>query len=427
MARHFLGLYLLIFATLAAVSWAQDKLWQRYGTASASEDKALSVAAFALDRELHSLPITEWKHFLAEAAATSGVGIELLATSDITGSDIVAKLKGGSVARMQASAGQSWVLKRINDDYVLALKSVELDSERSPLDWALTVLFYSAIALVIMIWLWPLRRDLRTLEMSAGKFGNRNWAFDVDVKPGSQVFPLVETFRKMAARIDGLIASHKDMSNALSHEIRTPLARMQFEIELALTADNAAGLGKILGNLKGDITAIDNLVTATLNYAILERADMALQWAEHNFAVLIPAVAQTVRRDTRPELVIATEIHSGADTVACDAHLLETALKNLLYNAARYAKHEIRVTFSVHEGGNHLRVDDDGPGIAPQDRQRVFESFVRMDQTPGKKTGFGLGLAIVKRIVELHQGEITLSRSPLGGARFTIQWPTGAR
>jgi signal transduction histidine kinase len=76
------------------------------------------------------------------------------------------------------------------------------------------------------------------VEASARRFGIRNWYFDVTVNPRSPVYSLAATFRKMAARIDGLIASHRDMSNAVSHEIRTPLSRMQFEIELAQAAGN---------------------------------------------------------------------------------------------------------------------------------------------------------------------------------------------
>jgi two-component system OmpR family sensor kinase len=274
-----------------------------------------------------------------------------------------------------------------------------------------------------MIWIWPLTRDLRALEKAAAGFGNKNWLFDVHIKPRSQIYPLVETFRKMAARIDGLIASHRDMSNAVSHEIKTPLARMQFEIELAQQVQTAPELKASLGNIKTDIAAINDLVTATLDYAILERADMSLNVGAYDFTTLIPAIAEYVRRDARPEIRMCAEVHGNADKVNCDLHLVESVLKNLLYNASRYAKREIRVTFSSHDGINQLLVDDDGPGIPEPDRKRAFESFVQLDQTGNKKAGFGLGLAIVKRAIEWHDGEVVISQSPLGGARFCATWP----
>jgi two-component system, OmpR family, sensor kinase len=424
-ARHFLGLYALIVITLAAVSWGQDKLLQIYSSnQDAVEDRSLGLAIVALQNRLRNLPADDWKRAIADTAAESGVEMELFTTPDIVGRGTLDKLKAGKMAFMQAAAGDSWALKQLNDGRVLAVKTVEPETQRGPLEWTLTLLFYAAIALVIMIWIWPLTRDLRVLEKAAARFGDRNWRFDADIKPSSQIYPLARTFRKMAARIDGLIASHKDMSNAVSHEIKTPLARMQFEIESAQQARSADQVENSLSNIKSDIAAIDDLVKATLNYAILERADMSLNIGAHDFTALVPAIAEFVRRDACPDIRVCVEVQGDAGNVNCDMHLLETVIKNLLYNAARYAKRDIRLTFAVQNALNRLTVEDDGPGIPDKDRHRVFESFVQLDNaTGGKKTGFGLGLAIVKRAIEWHKGEVAISESPLGGASICATWP----
>jgi two-component system, OmpR family, sensor kinase len=276
---------------------------------------------------------------------------------------------------------------------------------------------------VLMIWIWPLTRDLRALEKAAAQYGNRNWSFNANIRPHSQIYRLAQTFRRMAARIDGLIASHKDMSNAVSHEIRTPLSRMQFEIELAHQATTLEEVRRSLAHVKTDIAAINDLVAATLSYAILERADVTLNVNSHNFTTLIPAIAESVAHDARPDIQIRAEVDSNATAIRCDVHLMETVLKNLLYNAARYAKHSIAVSFATVNGVNQLFVDDDGPGIPVADRHRVFESFVQLERTAGRRTGFGLGLAIVKRAVEWHGGEVSVTDSPSGGARFRVTWP----
>jgi two-component system, OmpR family, sensor kinase len=424
MTRHFLGLYVLIVLTLAAVSWGQDKLLQTYSNHDSADDRPLDIAVSALRGQLSKEPVGEWKRVIADSAAKSGVEMELFAKADIAGNETLAKLERGTIAYMQAAHGESWALKQLNDDYVLALRVVEPETRRGLLDWGLTLLFYAAIALVIMIWIWPLTRDLRVLEKAAAHFGNRNWLFDADIKPRSQIYPLAETFRKMAARIDGLIASHQDMSNAVSHEIKTPLARMQFEIESAQQARSVSEAMPPLANIKKDIAAIDDLVRATLDYAILERADMSLNIGVHNFTALIPAISEYVKRDTRPDIQLHAEVRGDAERVNCDVHLLELVLKNLLYNATRYAKSQIRVAFCVDDGINQLLVDDDGPGIPEGDRQRVFKSFVQLETIGTKKVGFGLGLAIVKRAIEWHSGEVVISQSPLGGARFCATWPS---
>lgn len=336
MARHFLSLYLLIFATLAGVSYVQDKLWQLYSPAATAEDRPLILAAAAVNLELQRHPVDQWKQTVAEFAKTSEADMDLLGLSDTAGNDILAMLKNRGVAQLRA-AGQIWFLKQIDKDNVLAIKTADPDTERTALDWALT---------------------------------------------------------------------------------------MQFEIELAQETKNPTDIRIILQHIKRDIAAISNLATATLNYAILERADTAIQTKAQDFTALIPAIAEYVRRDTRPDLSLKTDIQSDANEIICDAHLLESAIRNLLYNAARYAQREIQISFTAENGNNNLTIDDDGPGIPAEDRFRVFESFVRLDPNAERKTGFGLGLAIVKRILELHHGSISVSESTLGGARFSATWPS---
>src|SRR5882757_4044252 len=331
MARHFLGLYLLIVVTLAVVSWSQDRLLQVYSNPEAAEDKPTAAAMAILSYRLHDAPAESWKSLVAGVAGRTGVDMEVFATSEIAGSDTLLRLSRGENAYMRSSQGDSWVLQRIDSEHVLALRSREPSGRRGPLEWGLTILFYAVIALVLMFWIWPLRRDLRALEKAAAQYGNRNWRFAAEIKPHSQIYRLADTFRKMAARIDGLIASHKDMSNAVSHEIKTPLSRMQFEIELAQQAGSLAQVRASLANIKTDIDAINGLVKATLGYAILERADLALNLAEHNFTSLIPAIVESVKHDAPPGIAIAAQVRGNADHIVCDVHLFETVLKNLLY------------------------------------------------------------------------------------------------
>jgi two-component system OmpR family sensor kinase len=323
---------------------------------------------------------------------------------------------------MDGADGRSWVLQRVEQDGRVLAFRFENQPQRGLPDWILAFVFYAAIALVIMMWLWPMTRDLGTLERSTVRFGDRNWSFDAVIANRSPVYPLAEAFRRMAARIDGLIGSHKDMSNALSHEIKTPLARMLFEIELARVAADPAALQRHLDHLNSDITELNAFVTATLEYAVLERAEIALNIATHDFTTIVPAVTESVKRGARADLEISCEV-GEAKAVVCDVHLIETVLRNLLYNAIRHANRKIRVSFAVVEQQRYLLcVDDDGPGIPEADRERVFGSFVQLGRPAGQKSGFGLGLAIVQRIVEWHGGTAHVEQSPLGGARFVVDW-----
>jgi signal transduction histidine kinase len=199
---------------------------------------------------------------------------------------------------------------------------------------------------------------------------------------------------------------------------------MQFEIDLAQRAQSPAEIEQPLRNIKADIDAIDDLVRATLEYAILDRADVTLNINPHDFTILVPAIADYVRRDARPEVLIRTQVQEDARQVLCDIHLMDSVLKNLLYNAVRYAKREVVVTFRREASGYELLVEDDGPGIPESERERVFDSFVQLERDANrKKKNYGLGLAIVKRAVEWHHGGVSIASSMLGGARVCITWP----
>jgi two-component system OmpR family sensor kinase len=427
MARHFLQLYLLIVVTLAAVSWGQGRLWDAYsgqpqgGVIAGSEPQAATLAI--VDEQLRSVPRADRQRFVADLARRTGVDLELFEPQDIAGDDTLLRLARGDVAYMRA-ADKEWLLRRLLDDErVLAFRYTTSTAQRSLLDWTLAFVFYAAIALVIMTWLWPLTRDLKKLERSTTTFGNRNWFFDAHIGVRSPIFPLAEAFRRMVARIDGLIGSQKDMSNAMSHEIKTPLARMRFEIEMARTAADAAGLSRHLNNINVDIAELDAFVTATLDYAILERAEVALNIHEHDLTQILPAVTDAVRRSSPEDIKIRCEVSPNATRVPCDAHLMETVVRNLLYNAVRYARSEVHVLFFIRpDGVFNLRVDDDGPGIPEADRVRIFDSFVQLESPSGRRAGYGLGLAIVKRVVEWHGGKVVVTRAGLGGAGLSVTW-----
>ena len=241
----------------------------------------------------------------------------------------------------------------------------------------------------------------------------------------SPIYPLAEAFRRMAARIDSLIGSQKDMSNAMSHEIKTPLARMRFEIEMARTAADSGKLAQHLNNINVDIARARcvrhgdaRLRDPGEGGGRAERrrarfhARCCRRWSNPSGATRERTLDHPLRGFSRMPRAFA-----------CDAHLMETVLRNLLYNAIRYARSQIRVTFFIQpDGVYNLRVDDDGPGIPEADRARIFDSFVQLDEPGRRKAGYGLGLAIVKRIVEWHGGSVEVSQSALGGAGFSVSW-----
>ncbi|MDZ4044366.1 MAG: ATP-binding protein, partial [Rhodoglobus sp.] len=107
-----------------------------------------------------------------------------------------------------------------------------------------------------------------------------------------------------------------------------------------------------------------------------------------------------------------------------DERLLSRVLRNLADNAARHARNRVAIGVAPVGGGVELSVDDDGGGIPEQDRARVFERFVRLDEARTRDAGgSGLGLSIVAEIVRAHSGTIRVETGPAGGARFVVHLP----
>ena len=132
-----------------------------------------------------------------------------------------------------------------------------------------------------------------------------------------------------------------------------------------------------------------------------------------------------------PTVAPTVELPSLAHPVVeCDEPLLARAVRNLVANAARHAASRVVATVEVEPGSDRgwVHVDDDGPGIAPADREAAFARFGRLDEARSTDTGgAGLGLAVVASVASAHGGGATIDDSPCGGARVSIWVPAAAR
>jgi len=114
----------------------------------------------------------------------------------------------------------------------------------------------------------------------------------------------------------------------------------------------------------------------------------------------------------------------AAGQVAGDKGQLDKLVRNLVDNAARHARGRVVLSLGEGQGGVVLAVDDDGEGIPPEDRERIFERFVRLDSARSRDAGgTGLGLAIVAEIAAAHGATVTAGDGALGGTRFTVRFP----
>lgn len=235
---------------------------------------------------------------------------------------------------------------------------------------------------------------------------------------------MVESLQARAGRLAALVESHRELTGAVCHEMRHPLMRLRFRHALVREAPDRAERDQNLERMAEDLDLLERLAEELLTWVQLE-ADRSEPPAG-TFAVA--PWLETIERQARALAgargdVLELEFLARAGELHGEPQSLARALANLVANALRFASRKVRVIVEADASGQRIHVDDDGPGIAPESREAIFEAFRR--GAPGREApsrGFGLGLAIVRRVAERHAGTASVADGPLGGARFTLAW-----
>ncbi|MCW8877433.1 MAG: ATP-binding protein [Kangiellaceae bacterium] len=220
-----------------------------------------------------------------------------------------------------------------------------------------------------------------------------------------------------------IINDQRDLMHAVAHELRSPIARFSFALELVEDNDKSPEDRKLIKEMHDSIDELESLIKEILSYSRLSHGKMVMNYGAIDLVEIVTII--TARLQT---LYTQQEFHIIKDEncieIYADPKLLERALINLLRNAARFAKQRVNVTISCDKDNVSICVDDDGMGIPPGKRERIFEAFTRLDPSRSRDSGgVGLGLAIVKKVVEKHNGKVAVSDSPMGGARFIVSLP----
>lgn len=220
-----------------------------------------------------------------------------------------------------------------------------------------------------------------------------------------------------------------DFVSLVSHELRTPLTSIRMFIEtLALgRLKDPAQTQEVLQLLTRETERLSTLIERVLDWARIESGRKEYHLERMEVAQVVEAAVAAFRAqrlDSGVELKV--DVPENLPPVDVDRHAVAGALLNLLQNAYKYSGQDKHIQLSAHLDGKwlDLSVEDNGMGIAPRERKRIFERFYRVDNLLTRKTeGSGLGLAIAKRIIEAHGGRIGVQSEVGKGSRFTIQLP----
>jgi two-component system sensor histidine kinase RstB len=380
-----------------------------------------------IEKSLHDEPLSNWPTAVVKLNLHFGFPITLIEKNSdeaLSGQSQKMESRETIVYEFEENDEELFYRRINNSPYIIRLGPFDDPVTLTYLQTMMLLVFSMLVALAVLFWVYPLWRDLKRLGNSARAFGQGDFSVRALPRKHSVLYRLAGTFNDMADRIQRLISSHKELTNAVSHELRTPIARLRFGMEMLETSTRAEDRVRYTASMNDDIDELDHLVAELLTYARFDRDKPALEFQRLE---IFPWLDEVIRQAKigMDDLVIDFEISDHELKYArFDPVLMARALGNLLQNAKRYTRSEIKITFSRDNGCYQLKVDDDGAGIPEDQRERIFDAFRRLDASRDRGTGgYGLGLSIVQRITYWHGGDVSVADSPSGGASLIMRWP----
>ena len=253
---------------------------------------------------------------------------------------------------------------------------------------------------------------------------------------GDEFDRLSITVNEMLDEIETLMTGLRTVTDSVAHDLRSPLTRLKARLELALREGPPEGQGQGQGQghraaLERAVAETDGILHTFATLMEIARAESGKAGIAMGPVDLHAVVADMVELYTphAEEKGLAMEAAlDEAGTVAGHGQFLSQLVANLLDNALAYTPAGGRVAIALARepaGAVRLAVEDSGPGIPPEDRERVLQRFVRLD-TSRPSGGSGLGLSLVAGVASLHRARLALDESPLGGLRVTLTFPPPA-
>lgn len=243
---------------------------------------------------------------------------------------------------------------------------------------------------------------------------------------GSDEFSiLASNMNAMLARIEKLVQGIHQVSDNIAHDLRTPLTRLRADVQVALQQDDAAAHAA-LARVLVELDKMQSIFNSLLAISRAESGGMPMKRALVNFSELLDELVELYAPSAEDKgLTLQGEIPAGL-LLYGNRQLLAQALSNLLDNALKYVPAGGTVKLSAQSANERIKVvvDDSGPGIPDEMRDKVFERFARVD--PSRTiAGTGLGLSLAKAFIELHHGKLAVTGSKLGGSSFILDLPAG--
>ncbi len=389
-------------------------------TGRQSMNDLMKSSLYLMRSELREIPIKDWNKTIntLDLNLSFKLHIEPLGKRKLS-PELDKRLKDGEIIALDDE--YTFIQRVPRSHYVLVVGPIPYlfyMHEMRLLDLALLMIIGLSLALPVFLWMRPHWQDLQRLENSALRLGNGHLDERVNFDSASRLTRVGVAFNQMADNISTLIASKKQLIDGIAHELRTPLVRLRYRLAISENLPESEQ-----NAINRDIGQLEALIDELLTYARLDRPQVALHLEKVNLADWLEDKVDDFRL-INTERTIAYDAPQNIDFGGVDLRLMERVLDNLVNNGLRYSQETLRISLWLDGETACLQVEDDGPGIPPQERLRIFAPFVRLDPSRDRATGgCGLGLAIVHSIAVAYQGRVAVDSSPLGGASMRFSWP----
>ncbi|MBG2802004.1 two-component system sensor histidine kinase EnvZ [Proteus mirabilis] len=273
------------------------------------------------------------------------------------------------------------------------------------------------IIVVAFFWLYNRfqNRPLNEVEYAARRIGKGVIPPPIPESGSSEMRSIIRAFNQMSSGIRSLDNDRTLVMAGVSHDLRTPLTRIRLATEMMSPEDSY-----LADSINKDIEDCDAIIGQFLDY-MRTGEEMSLELCDMN-----NLLQEVISAESNLGKISEEHLHSEPINITANPIAVKRALANMIVNANRYGNGWVSVSSGKNEEYAWFQVEDDGPGIPQEDRQRLFQPFVQGEQARSS-TGAGLGLSIIRRIMDAHGGYVELDDSVKGGLLIRANFPLKER
>ncbi|RPF20434.1 sensor histidine kinase [Myceligenerans xiligouense] len=298
-------------------------------------------------------------------------------------------------------------------------------AEESGGRWLVVIALAGSVVAGVAIWfavgsaLHPvarMRRSVRGLAPGA--------RVEVPGAAAGELRALADDFNALLDRSEATAERLRRFTGDAAHELRSPVASIRVQSEVAVANPDPELSHEVHADVLADAERLSALLDGLL---ALARSDAGELPPPEDVDLVGEVRAAVARAGKQPVPIVVKAMATEAWAAAAHTEV-ELVLDNLLRNACRYTRTRVVVSVLTYRTGVAVLVDDDGPGVPPEHRTKVFDRFYRVSDDRARASGgAGLGLALVAQLVRRRGGRVAVGDSPDGGARFTVVWPRTGR